>query len=102
MTPKSLFNQPNMIKCKNLSIILANKATNTITATKIITYDSDKHCLAEIVNHSWMVGDKSAAYACAKVMPNINPTKTDNERTNPFIRPLTIPQIRGIAKNMSK
>ena len=49
-----------------------------------------------------MVGDKSDAYTCAKYMPNINPTNTDNERINPFIRPLTIPQRRGIAKNMSK
>ena len=102
MAPKSLFNQPSMIKCRNLSMILAIKATSTITIMKIITYDSDRHCLADIVNQSCKTGDKSAAYACARVMPKINPTKTDNERTNPSIRPLTIPQIRGIAKNMSK
>jgi hypothetical protein len=35
-------------------------------------------------------------------MPNIKPIKTDNERINPLIRPLTIPHKRGIAKNMSK
>lgn len=49
-----------------------------------------------------MVGDKSGAYTCARYMPKISPTKTDNERTNPLIRPLTIPHTRGIAKNMSK
>ena len=49
-----------------------------------------------------MVGDKSGAYICAKYMPNIKPIKTDNERINPLIRPLTIPHNRGIAKNMSK
>lgn len=100
--PKSLFNQPNKIKCINLSSIRAIMATITITAMKIITYESDRHCFAEIVNHSDIVGDKSGAYMCAKYMPNINPTNTDNERINPFIRPLTIPHIRGIAKNKSK
>ena len=43
MAPKSLFNQPNMIKCRNLSKTLAIIATSTITAIKMITYDSDRH-----------------------------------------------------------
>ena len=37
IAPKSLFNQPNKIKCINLSNILDIMATNTITATNIIT-----------------------------------------------------------------
>ena len=50
--PKSLFNQPNKIKCKNLSNIRAIMATTIITATKMVTYDIDRHCLADNVNHS--------------------------------------------------
>ena len=100
--PKSLFNQPNKIKCKNLSKIRATMAINSITAMKISTYANERHCLADKVNHSDMVGDKSGAYICAKYTPKINPIKIDNERTKPLIRPLTIPQIRGIAKKMSK
>ena len=102
IAPKSLFSQPNKIKCKNLSSNRAIMATNIITAIKMITYASDKHCFADNVNHSCIAGDRSEAYVCAKVMPNINPIKTDNERINPLIRPLTIPHTRGIAKNKSK